>query len=188
MVKNKIAIEGDHNTINVSNETNLSDQPLVIPQRKYLNHVINELAITYNEYLNLEEIKTLIDFSEQDDKLTVAKKYAWHLLHRHLGVESISQIQVKQFQEAKNYLEHLNTLASHKYIKCKKLVHNILKESDRYNLRKSVTNWTLSQFGEKMLNNLSYEQLLETMNFVNNKITELQKPRGLLGMIKLFFK
>lgn len=130
-----------------------TDSRLLVPaQRKQLNQLVKEVA----------------DISSEEGFVI------WQRVHAEIGVKSIEEITVSQYQTALNYLQAM--LDRHRESgACKALMHQLLKKTPDNNDRQKLYEYCHIAFGTRHLADLTKSQLQQSLGWLCNEQNEVEK-------------
>lgn len=165
--ENRVQIDkfdGRH-TINIAIPSDTHDErPLVRAQRKELNALV---ALVSNSYGNeAYEI--------------------WHKVHAEIGVSSIEEMTVNQYQTAVSYLQAMADRGKDKDAS-KALVSLLLRNSTDNNLRQKLIRFCHVNFGTGRLNDLTRPQLQMALSWLDQQTQAATQGTDELARSKLNF-
>lgn len=137
------------NTVNINNNDNdsIDARPIVPAQRKALNNLISD-------------IEGYCDLTARD---------IWLSLHAQLGVSSINEIMICQYEKAESFLKK-NLHEVMEKDTCKRLMHYILKEiANKNELKNKMNRYCQEQFGTSDLKTINKEQLQKVLSYIRNE-------------------
>lgn len=100
----------------------------------------------------------------------------WQRVHAEIGVKSIDEITVNQYQTSLNYLQAM--LDKHRESgACKALMHQLLKKTPNNNDRQKLYEYCHIAFGTRHLAELTKSQLQQSLGWLCNEQGEAEKTK-----------
>ncbi|EGV2900926.1 hypothetical protein LDT72_003652 [Salmonella enterica] len=135
-------------TININAPTKVAeDRPLVKSQRNSIRQLIKTIAE-----------------SEKTDPALI-----WIRLHAEFGVNHVNELTSSQYKSALHFLNSILDNSKEKKAK-KTIISKILRRTESRDLRQRLNEYCVVYYKTTLLDELSYNQLVEVIEWVNNTL------------------